>query len=70
VKLFKAGVSPRFGWHEARMTHAVFSARGPASKVLDLVALDGRFGIVLSRFDGPTLLQLVRGCCNSCAAAP
>jgi len=61
VKLFKAGVAPRFGWHEARMTHAVFSAGGPAAKVLDLVALDGRFGIVLSRFDGPTLLQLARG---------
>jgi len=60
VKLLKAGVSPRFGWHEARMTHAVFTAGGPAPKVLGLVALDGRFGIVLPRHDGPTLLYLVR----------
>jgi aminoglycoside phosphotransferase (APT) family kinase protein len=60
VKLFKAGVAPRFGRHEARMTHAVFAAGGPAPKVLGVVALDGRFGIVMPRFDGPTLLQLAR----------
>jgi tRNA A-37 threonylcarbamoyl transferase component Bud32 len=58
VKLFKPGVSPQFGRHEARMTQAVFAAGGPAPQVLDLVTVDGRFGIVLPRFDGPTLLQL------------
>jgi Ser/Thr protein kinase RdoA (MazF antagonist) len=59
LKLFKAGVSRRFGEHEARMTRAVFAAGGPAPEVLDEVTLEGRFGIVLPRFDGPTLLQLL-----------
>jgi len=60
LKLFKAGVPQQFSWHEARMTRAVFAAGGPAPQVLDEVTLEGRFGIVLSRLDGPTLLQLYR----------
>ena len=59
LKLFKAGVSPRFGKHEARMTRAAFAAGAPAPEVLDEVTLEGRFGIVLPRLDGPTLLQLL-----------
>ena len=42
------------------MTCAVFAAGGPAPEVLDEVVLGGRFGIVLPRLDGPTLLQLTR----------
>ena len=57
VKLFKADVSPQLGRHEARMTRAAFAAGAP--KVLDEVTLDGRFGMVLQRLDGPTLLQLL-----------
>ena len=60
VKLFKAGVPERLSRHEARMTRAVFAAEGPAPEVFDEVTLEGRFGIVLSRLDGPTLLQLSR----------
>jgi hypothetical protein len=60
VKLFKAGVSQRLVRHEARVTRAVFAAGAPAAEVLDEVTLEGRFGIVLSRLDGPTLLQLSR----------
>ena len=60
VKLFKAGVPQRTAWHEARMTRAVFAAGAPAPEVLDEVTLEGRFGIVLPRLDGPTLLQLSR----------
>ena len=60
VKLYKAGVPRRVSWHEARMTRAVFAAGAPAPEVLDEVTLEGRFGIVLSRLDGPTLLQLSR----------
>ena len=60
VKLFKAGVPQRVSWWEARMTRAVFAAGGPAPEVLGEVTLEGRFGIVLSRLDGPTLLQLSR----------
>ena len=60
VKLFKAGVSRRLGRHEARMTRAVFAAGAPAPEVFGEVTLEGRFGIVLQRLDGPTLLQLTR----------
>ena len=60
VKLFKSGVPRRVPWHEARMTRAVFAAGGPAPEVLDEVTLEGRFGIVLPRLDGPTLLELSR----------
>jgi len=60
VKLFKAGVPRRLSWWEARMTRAVFAAGGPALEVFDEVTLEGRFGMVLSRLDGPTLLQLTR----------
>jgi hypothetical protein len=42
------------------MTRAAFAAGLPAPEVFDEVTLEGRFGIVLSRFDGPTLLQLLR----------
>jgi hypothetical protein len=60
VKLFKAGVSQRLARHEARMVRAVFSAGAPSPEVLDEVTLEGRFGIVLRRLDGPTLMQLSR----------
>jgi aminoglycoside phosphotransferase (APT) family kinase protein len=60
VKLFKPGVSTRLSWHEAQVTRAVFAAGAPAPEVFGVFTLEGRFGIVLSRFDGPTLLQLTR----------
>jgi len=60
VKLFKASVPERISWWEARMTRAVSAAGGPAPEVLGEVTLEGRFGIVLPRLDGPTLLQLTR----------
>ena len=60
VKLFKAGRSQRVAWHEAQMTRAAFAADAPAPEVLGEVTLEGRFVIVLSRLDGPTLLQLSR----------
>jgi serine/threonine protein kinase len=60
IKLFKSGHSRRLSWHEGHMTHAVFAAGGPAPEVLGVVTLEGRFGFVLPRFDGPTLLQLTR----------
>ena len=60
LKLFKAGVPRRFGRHEARMTRAVLAAGASAPEVFDEVTLEGRFGIVLTRFDGPTLVQLSR----------
>jgi hypothetical protein len=60
LKLFKAGFPRRHSWWEARMTRAVFAAGAPAPEVFDEVTLEGRFGVVLQRLDGPTLLQLSR----------
>jgi hypothetical protein len=61
VKLLKAGVSWERAHYEARMTRAVFTAGIPAPQVLDEVTIEGRFGIVMSRLDGPTLLEALRG---------
>jgi hypothetical protein len=60
VKLSKPGIPQWVVQHETQMTRAVFAAGGPAPEVLGEVTLDGRFGIVLPRFDGPTLLQATR----------
>jgi aminoglycoside phosphotransferase (APT) family kinase protein len=60
LKLCKPGVRWRTGWHEARMTRAAHAAGLPAPEVLDEVTVEGRFGMVLPRLDGPTLLQLSR----------
>jgi Ser/Thr protein kinase RdoA (MazF antagonist) len=60
VKLFKAGVPRRVSWHEAQKTRAVFAAGVPAPEVFDEVRIDGRFGFVQQRLDGPTLLQLLQ----------
>ena len=60
VKLSKPGFPQWLSWWEARMTRALFAAGAPAPEVLDEVTLEGRFGIVLQRLDGPTLLQLSR----------
>jgi len=60
VKLFKPEFRRRVGWWEAQMTRAVFAAGGPAPEVLDEVILEGRFGIVMPRLHGPTLLQLLQ----------
>ena len=57
LKLFKVGVPRWVGEHESRMTRAAFAAGAPAPEVFDEVSLDGRFGMVLPRLDGPTLLQ-------------
>ena len=60
VKLFKAGVSRQFGRYEACMIRAVLAAGLPVPEVFGEVILDGRFGIVMQRLDGPTLWQLSR----------
>jgi Ser/Thr protein kinase RdoA (MazF antagonist) len=60
VKLFKSGFARRHSWWEARMTRAAYAAGVPVPEVFDEVALEGRFGVVLQRLDGPTLAQLSR----------
>jgi Ser/Thr protein kinase RdoA (MazF antagonist) len=56
VKLYKPGARQRLSRWEARMTRAAFAAGAP--EVFGEVTLEGRFGIVLQRLDGPTLEQL------------
>ena len=41
------------------MTRAAFAAGASAPEVLDEATVEGRFGIVLTRLDGPTLKQLL-----------
>lgn len=60
VKLFKPGLPQGMAWFEARMIRAVRAAGVPVAEVFGEVTLDGRFGIVLQRLDGPTLWQLTR----------
>lgn len=60
VKLFKAGVSHLLGRHEVRMIRAVRAAGLPVPEVFSELTLDGRFGIVMERLDGPTLWHLSR----------
>jgi Ser/Thr protein kinase RdoA (MazF antagonist) len=60
VKLFKASVRQRTSSHEARMIRAAFAAGVPTPEVLGEITLEGRFGIVMTCLDGPTLLQLSR----------
>ncbi|MDN4988043.1 aminoglycoside phosphotransferase family protein [Bradyrhizobium arachidis] len=60
VKLFKADVSHLLGRHEARMLRSMRAAGLAVPEVFGEVILDGRFGIVMQRLDGSTLLQLSR----------
>jgi hypothetical protein len=60
LKLFKAGFPRRHTWWEARMARAAYATGAPAPEVFGEVTLEGRFGIVPQRLDGPTLLQLSR----------
>lgn len=60
VKLFKPEIPRRIPRYEAYLTRAVFAAGGPAPEVLGEVKLDGRYGIVLPRLEGPTLLRLLQ----------
>jgi tRNA A-37 threonylcarbamoyl transferase component Bud32 len=61
LKLFR----PEYGFaadREARCTRDVHDAGVASPAVYDTVEVDGRRGIILDRFDGPTLLeQLLRG---------
>lgn len=60
VKLYKPGVPRAVSMHEARMTRAVHAAGVQAPDVIDDVTIDGRIALVMTRFDGPTLMQLTK----------
>src|SRR4051794_31603903 len=53
VSLFKGRVSHLLGRHEVRMIRAAHAAGVPVPEVFGEVTLDGRFGIVLERLEGP-----------------
>lgn len=57
VKLFRPGWPARDARAEARHGGLVRAQGLPAPRVLDLVELDGRPGIVFERLRGPSLLQ-------------
>ncbi|WP_164156288.1 aminoglycoside phosphotransferase family protein [Sandarakinorhabdus rubra] len=61
LKLYKPRFPQLLALHELNMTRAVFRAGGPALEVLGTTTVDGRFGLILPRLDGSSLLQLVRG---------
>jgi aminoglycoside phosphotransferase len=42
------------------MTRAVFEAGGLAPEVFEEISLDGRPGLVMARFDGPSLLEATK----------
>jgi Ser/Thr protein kinase RdoA (MazF antagonist) len=60
VKLFKAGIARRTVRHEAHMTRVAFAAGAPAPEAFEEVTLEGRFGYVMARLEGPTLRDLLR----------
>src|SRR5262249_361845 len=60
VKLFKPGVSRWMPLQEVRMIRAVRAAGVPVPEFFGELTLDGRFGVVMERLDGPTLSQLSR----------
>ena len=60
IKLFRSGVPHRIIMYEARMTRAVFLAGASAPEVFDEVTISGRSGLIMARFDGPTLMQVTK----------
>ena len=60
IKLFKDGVPERLCTHEARTTRAVAGAGGLAPDVVGVISHVGRPGIIMTRLDGPTLLDALR----------
>ena len=57
LKLFRSRREGRRAVEEARKTAWVQSAGYPAPKILGLVEVDGRQGIVMERLEGPTLSE-------------
>jgi hypothetical protein len=57
LKLFKPALDNRSQQHEIRMTRLAHAAGAPAPEVVDVVTIDGRTGMVLPRYDGPTLVH-------------
>jgi Ser/Thr protein kinase RdoA (MazF antagonist) len=62
VKLMRPGFDSRSLITEAERAAAAFRAGAPAPKVIEMVEVDGRRGIVFERVSGPSMLdELLRG---------
>ena len=59
IKLFRPGTRMALVEHEVRATTSAFASGAPAPEVLGTVTIDGRIGIVLTRCDGRSLLDLL-----------
>jgi uncharacterized protein (TIGR02172 family) len=60
LKLFHPGPDQERAEREFRATRAVHAAGLPAPAAHEIVRVDGRWGLVLERIDGPSLLDYVR----------
>lgn len=60
IKLFKLGLPRRMASFEVHMLRAVHAVGVAVPELFGEVNVDRRFGIVMQRLDGPTLLQLTR----------
>lgn len=59
VKLFKAGESWSTAQYETWATRTIQNSGAPAPEVLGVVMVDERIGIILPRYHGPNLLNLL-----------
>src|ERR1043166_5508626 len=59
VKIGEGAFSEAYAWAPGQVVK-LFKAGVPVPEVFGEVTLDGRFGIVLERLDGPTLWHLSR----------
>ena len=57
LKLYRAGMPAQWVSEEARVGRIVVDAGLAAPAVGDMLELDGRFGVVYERLDGPSLLD-------------
>ena len=59
IKLYRPGTAPGIIHHEVRQTTAAFASGAPAPDVFGTEQIDGRTGIILPRYDGRPLENLV-----------
>jgi Ser/Thr protein kinase RdoA (MazF antagonist) len=57
LKLYRPGSPPTAAEEEAARARAARAAGIPTPAVADIITLEGRFGVVFERADGPTMLQ-------------
>ena len=60
VKLFRGDMPLNVVEHEHEVCQSVVRQGLPAPRVGDIVNMDGRYGIVFQRIDGPTMLKMTQ----------